>query len=407
MIARLLMLVTLLLPCVVYSADPTADLSVNVVPHGSAPPTPPAAAAAGYGTLAFDGDMAKGFNVGCSETPDHDWYVTTNRTLGGSCGNLTYPYNDNGQTVLNIEWSPESRGGLLGRTGVTTVSQYATYGHDFPINAYYECVVRMTPLKSMGPWFNCFMGNRWAIGDTAGHLDNEYDLTEFHGGYPDNQEVGGSINWNCGKVFTSTCYWGGAFFGNIATKVPGFDPEQYHKYGYLLQQTSATNIHGCSYVDDIQLSCGDTSLDSREQDQRNLLILDISNACDFDEGAYECMNESINGVQDDGVGNTQVLVGWDVYVRAWRISISGVQGATNANGVFKWWPDQPDGSCFPNCSFHIYNENVEPIKYGPAPYVSGTGVLNPFTHSNMMVKSFRVWSCPDWATKECSQFNPH
>jgi hypothetical protein len=383
------------------TTSPTRNMRVDITPTPGIP-VPPQATTAGFTTLAFNGDMAASFNVGCVEESGHDWYVLTQRALASSCNFLTWPFNDAGNTVLKIDWTTSAHGSLLGRTGVTTTSDNGTFGRDFPINAYYECITRMTPLASLGPWFNCFMLGRQTIHAPGNQLDNEYDINEFHGGYFFQEEVGGVINWNCGGNFTPTCYQDGAFFGDISNTVPGFDPTQYHKYGMLLKQTSPTNIHTCGYVDDVQMACGDSSLDARERVQRNYLILDVSNSCNFDEGSFDyCMNQSVTSLTNDA-GNIRVGAPFPQWFFNWQISISGVTGTTNANGIFNWSNDSlPVSACAPNCTIHIKDKNTNvPIPFGPGPYTGG-GVFNAFTGSSMYVKSFRVWSCASWLTTEC------
>src|SRR5690348_17908330 len=98
-----------------YAADPSGGVSVQVVPADQAPPPPsstipPQAAAQGFTTLAFDGDMTKGFDVSCNNpaTEDHQWYIGGHGVLSGSCKNLTYPHVDetDGSRVLDINFGP-------------------------------------------------------------------------------------------------------------------------------------------------------------------------------------------------------------------------------------------------------------------------------------------------------------
>src|SRR5438132_7216373 len=133
MIRRLFFMAALLAPGLTYGADPSAPLSVQVVPPGVAPPVPAAAQTAGFAALAFDGDFSKAFDVSCDGTGQHDWYVMTNGALAGSCSNLTWPYNDSGANSLHIKWTTSTHGSLFGRVGMTTVSNTGSFGHDFPI----------------------------------------------------------------------------------------------------------------------------------------------------------------------------------------------------------------------------------------------------------------------------------
>ena len=73
---------------------------------GSDPSVPQPATAQGFTTLAFDGDMTKGFDVSCDNpaTADHQWYLGGYGVMWGSCKNLTYPHIDetDGSKVLDI-----------------------------------------------------------------------------------------------------------------------------------------------------------------------------------------------------------------------------------------------------------------------------------------------------------------
>ncbi len=396
---------------------------------GQVPPVPAQATAQGFTTLAFNGDMTQSFDISCVNpaTSDHQWYLGANRTMASSCGNgaIVWPHTDetDGSTVLQLSWTPSNQHdpGILGRQGIATADFFGAHQTSFPINAYYECVMRYSSytLSHMAMWSNCWMVNASpAIINGSSSPTLEYDLTEFHGGYFNNQELGGTINWNC----RATCY-GMAWFGNPNTIIPGYDPSQFHKYGWLLYQTSAHNLHGKAYIDDILFSEGDIQLDDSQPDpdlaetkQRNFIIIDLTSGCNFDEGSTYCMNVSsgpdafhldVQNVYADGSGNTRITNG-NTYVwsNSFLLNISGVLGVTSPiNGN---WIVDCGGGC---TDFGIR----DPISGNPVPlvgtYTPGTGVLNNWNDTTLAdrayIKSFRVWSCPTWATTQCSAFNPN
>jgi hypothetical protein len=159
-------------------------------------------------------------------------------------------------------------------------------------------------------------------------LGLEFDLTEFHGGYPNNQELAGAINWNC----RNTCY-SMFYFGNFATKVPGYNPTKFHKYGWLLYQTSDTNLHGRAYIDDVLINEGDIQLyDSpiSETAQRNYILIHINAGCNWDEGGNYRFNMrpaaiyAANGTTHIDVGPAPV----SGQIR-FLMGISGVEGVTS------------------------------------------------------------------------------
>jgi hypothetical protein len=418
MIKRSLFALALLAPCLAYSAHPRGTVSVEVVPAGAAPTPPVQAQAQGFRSLAFDGDMTKGFDVSCANpaTGPHQWYLGANRTMAGSCTGLDYPHTDetDGSKVLNLHYGPANQqdGGILSRLGIATADFHGAHQTSFPINAYYECTMRYDAysLSHMAMWSACWFVNASTaviLGNSSPTL--EYDLTEFHGGYPNNQELAGAINWNCRQ----TCYTM-AWFGNAKDKIPGYDASKFHKYGWLLYQTSATNLHGRAYIDDVLINEGDIQLyDSpiSETAQRNYILIHINAGCNWDEGGNYCMNQkgshavTIQKVSADSSGNTRIRTPNPyVWTNSFLLGITEVQGVTSPiNG--NWWVD-----CAGQCQdFGIYDPVThQPIKFA-GQHVPNTGVLNDWNDTDhemhAYIKSYRVWSCAKWATTQCSTYN--
>jgi hypothetical protein len=407
-----------------YGADPSGSVSVEVVPAGSAPSVPAQAQAQGYTTLAFDGDMTKGFDMYCGDpfanaTEAHQWYGGGAGTMASGCSTVRYPHTDetDGSKVLDIVFGPNTyTGSILTRQGIATSDYFGAHQTTFPINAYYECTTRIDPvsLSHMALWEACwFVNDAFPRGQSGGNLGIEFDLTEFHGGYTQGETVGNAINWDC----RSSCQqWG--WGGDIRTKIPSYDGSKFHKYGMLIYQTSATNMHIRSYVDDVLLGEGDAQIFNNgtfdEAKQRNYILIHMNAGCNWDEGlASECSNGSIANVYSDG-GNTHVQFSGGTqlcYTQQFLMGITGVQGVTSPiNGNWSVsCPAQGQGGCCSN--FLIY----QPLTQNPIPfsgtYVANTGKANQWDDSahlyHTYVKSYRVWSCDKWATTQCSKFNPN
>jgi len=63
MVKKLYLITALFVPCLAYAADPSASLSVQVVPPQSGPTIPTQAAAQGYTTLALNADFTQGISA--------------------------------------------------------------------------------------------------------------------------------------------------------------------------------------------------------------------------------------------------------------------------------------------------------------------------------------------------------
>jgi hypothetical protein len=290
-----------------------------------------------------------------------------------------------------------------------------TSGHKttFPINAYYECTVRMDAysISHMPMWHNCW-GVNIETADPAFPSSMEYDFTEFHGGYAQSEVVGSAINWPCGGGGNcNPVTWG----GNLANYIPGFDPAQFHKYGVLNKQVDANTLHVEAYVDDVFIHGGNMTLDfDINKRQRNYIVVDLTAGCTWIEGSPRpCSNLQITNVRADANGNTEIVTPNATSFDSgyWLINIQGVTGVTSPiNGNYgannynhAWWlPGQP--CVIPNtntpqtdCYITVLND----VGGAPIPFTgtyTGGGVVNKWVDPGMQVfvKSFRVWSCPTW-----------
>jgi len=375
----LFLVAALLVACDVYAADPGASLSVEVVPPGSGPTIPSQAAAHGYTTLVLDADFTRGSHASIycgsdasQEAPGYDWYIGVRGGLASGnvpCGGNTYPYNDNGINVLRIENGDCCYGGVLGRNGLSGTSFYGTYGRDYPLNAYYECTIRLdrSDLDNLPVWANCFAGDRHtAQGRTPYPPDPSYndlglelDINEIHGKHGgctggNCDQVAGIINWNCGgpKFWQQPgCVWGNGVFGAAIRKADAsFDPANYNTYGMLIKQTDANHYMVCGYINNHQTRC------SSQQ------TINCNTCGGIADNTALCPDVTVFG------GNTGCYVAFERPTPLLTLTGQYPDGSEGMNGNTDW---------------------------------------SAGARAHMYVKSFRVWSCEAWQTTQCSPYNPN
>jgi len=377
------------------------------------PPAPPQAVAAGYSTSADNSDFSQEFDISCDGSGNHRWYSMN--TWLTDCSSLIWPYADGADgVVLREHWTVYTQQGSefsrVGIQGINNGSGYNAISRNYPLNGYFECTVKMGPFAVVGPWFDCFM---WGVqGHNASGGVFETDIQESHGG--DKTETGplaiasDIINWAAGPFCTGCGY---ASNGPVQ-----FDPTQYHKYGALLQRVGQDTERMTFFIDDVQQGTPlDFPLVPDTKQQRHYAIIDTTVGCSSgSEGYWGCTNVPIADVSDNGAGTTRITVTTTSGAGGcfghptgctqenYITYISGVGGATNANGHFRMdFIDDPQ-TCTA-CRFDIYEQDTgAAIPFGPGAYVAGTGTWNPIPSVDMYVKSWRVWSCVDWATTQCN-----
>ena len=442
LITPLLFAAALFLPSLAHGADPSANLSVQVVPPGSGPTLPPQAAAQGFTTLALNADFSQGIDIDCEgagkETQEHQWYTGMQGVVASDCGTglnpatnpngpIMWPFKDpvTGDTVVNIRRTTTpststyqgNMGGVLGRVGITTKSFFYNHGTSYPINLYVECVERIWPVDVMGMWSNCWGGGN------AQNLE-EIDLNEIHSSGSQDYGNPNALWWKWDQC-------GGCAEGpgvRIITAEPNWRPDdRYHKYGILVYQTSATNVRFCGYIDDIQVGCHDVAATEAELSHGTswLLSMTTGNPC-CGEGAWAFVDAPITGVGFAN-GTTYVDVGGVFAINScclqkdYGVRVSGT--GTSADGYWSWNQDGTRIYLYGNggTNQRSTGTNQSPCCGGGSPVPltgtwSGGGTFNlpgagtgggrghdhAFNHS---VKSFRIWTCADWRTTQCSQFN--
>ena len=279
MIKKLFFMAALLAPGLAYGGNPSANLSVQIVPSG--PAVPAAAQAAGFTTLAANYDFSQPFYATQSNWLDCG---ANNDSLPWHVGNpgisLTeFPCNINqradpvtGDTVMDFQYltSYNSYGqtGQFNTIGAQTINNgTGTVTVSFP-NFYVEAAYRVGPPycgshNAGGP------NGVWSWG-TVGPL--EMDFTE---------------------LWTSDCGYGDAAGANHANNspLPGYASYQpnnlppgwiqtaYHRYGTLLTSDGSTSAKACFFVDDILQSpaCGEANFTPGQYASRNYLIASATN----------------------------------------------------------------------------------------------------------------------------------
>jgi hypothetical protein len=294
MIRKLLFVTsTLVLPYLAYAADPSASLSVQVVPAESGPTAPAGAQAAGYTTLALNSDfthqLPSNWLGGCAvagngapvgdfyqDDTGHTWWLNIWWSYNyQSCNTVQRADPDFGGLVLDMPWTVDN-----GYNNIGTVLQSASWDYhgptqgnygtanSFPIGSYYEVVARISPSSAAGTYM---VLNTWGpdgIVDQNCGCQMEWDVMETD----DN---------NLGLYDSAVHNWGAG--GSSWILSPGnwhLDPSQYNTYG-LRVTTDGTNAEGCTYINNVFQACAAMpgGIGPKEVNGRNFLVL--QNACDY------------------------------------------------------------------------------------------------------------------------------
>jgi hypothetical protein len=314
MIRKLMYLTTLLLPLlpgVAHCADPSADVSVNVVPAG--PSAPAGAAAAGFTTLALNSDftqqMPAGWLGGCANPGDytpvnnaddgkpHSWWLNlwwSQNYYSCAVGQVADPAF--GGLVLDMPWWVDNAYGNVGTVLETASWDYNANGgwpaspqgqsNDYPNNAYYEVTLRQTPigagvysvLNTWGP-----LGIAPAMNSNGSSQTIEWDAMEIETGNIGHSDAA-VHNWGNSGTAGGFLWCGIVGTGCGGFPAPGglpsnFDTSQYHTYGMRVT-SDGTNMEGCAYVDNKLINCIPVTLNAFQKvSGRNFLVL--QNACDW------------------------------------------------------------------------------------------------------------------------------
>ena len=133
------------------------------------------------------------------------------------------------------------------------------------------------------------------------------------------------------------------WFGNLATKISGFDPSRFHKYGMLINQTDTNTVHIAGYVDDVLINEGTTTIGNSPniKMQRNYLVVDLTGACNWDEGGVDyCTNQPFRTSSLTPTGIRMFRRPTPTMTTSFAIGITGVTGVTSPiNGNFGFKQD--------------------------------------------------------------------
>ena len=298
MLKHVLLAAALLAPALAYSASPSTNLSVQIVPAATPTPppsptppppppstglTPPAgAAAAGYTTLAlnidFTGATTSSYNgtafnaqnlsawLDCAGASNPIFWENGFSSNAPPCSAFNI-VNDNGTTALDMTYLLSYWPNSLTSSIQTVNPTNNSLQHNFPQDVYYEITFRMSSqtvnscpsgggLCLFGTFFTWVFGNgssapmEWDIVETWSNgaaTNGAIDHQGSHGGQP----------------------MGPNYYGCCA------DFTQYHTYADRVTTDGNNNWAGCSYLDNTVLGCNKSGFSGDQQTQRNIISANI------------------------------------------------------------------------------------------------------------------------------------
>jgi hypothetical protein len=254
MIKKLLFTAALLVPGLAYGGNPSADLSIQIVP-ASGPAVPAAAQAAGFTTHTIADNFQDGsWNnpatwLDCAGASSPKYYMQwAGFAVQAPCSSVSLATDPvGGQLALRLHWQDSyygSKGGSAQAQGsLIETADGNGVGRNIPYNFYVEIVARQSLYSShnnMALWS--------ANSAPAGNTHFEYDGLETF--YPDVNNDAAIHNWDAGFHNYS---WQGCL------PVRGcVDWTQYHKVAWRLTSDGVTGQFACSYVDDAVQNCQST-----------------------------------------------------------------------------------------------------------------------------------------------------
>ena len=302
----------LLAPSLAYSANPTAGLSVQVVPTA-----PAEALAAGFTMLAANYDFSQSLYatqsnwLDCNGTKDSlTWHagepgIGPNSQVACNINQGTDPSTS--ETVMHLQYLASYGSGITsGQTrwmGMETRNENDKHVNVSFNNFYIESVYRIAATNSDNASGQLDGPNSvWVWNQGTGGGTFEVDITELYadrGGYADS----GASNHAGG---------GGTFYQSYASnKLPsGYSETAYHKYGALITSDGSTHTYVCGFVDDIQ--------------QGSCLDLNIAGA---DPSMFMTKSWLVMSMENH---NVQPSVNYDLYVK--YINVWTCSAITPCNG---------------------------------------------------------------------------
>ena len=267
----------LLAPVLAYGASPSTDLSVQIVPAAS-PISPPSNGIAcdigpNYMGSIPAAAQAAGFTH-CAANYDFTNSAYSNTATWLDCAGASFPqwtfYGDNpsvpcsrvfmtsdgGVQVLDIQYNPSTDGGTGSTNGTNSIQTSGSNNNSdisqalftVPTGKYVEFVVRTDAnlQNNNGCSDGCEMNDFWTWGGNGNPNFIEWDFLEEYS----NTNGNGGI-WHP---------WGGGNAGISGLAEPGqqggYDPTQYHTYGFRIANDTSGDVAVCNYLDGTQLSNG-------------------------------------------------------------------------------------------------------------------------------------------------------
>jgi len=283
-IKELFFTAALLVPSLAYAGNPSASLSVQVIPAGSAPA---GAQAAGYSTLAFHSDFTQPFYSNLSNWLDCAGAASPQWWIGGGNGQSPPPcsrismINDGGMQVMDMRFTAADAGSLgTVLTTLNALGQRYSQGVDFPNGAYWQATFRVLPNGLNNNPFGTLIAAWWSWSDTgqsSGTAFQERDFLEEYGTGCCHNDAG-LVEWNAPSGQTNVLLAG---FGQPEYQI---DPTVYHTIAARVTQDGRTNEAMCLYIDGVLQNCrdmigagntGGSAITSSQLNQRNYPILQI------------------------------------------------------------------------------------------------------------------------------------
>lgn len=280
MIKKLLFTAALLSPGIAYAQNPSADLSVQVVPAGSGPiacdigpaytgSIPRVAQAAGFTKCAANYDFAQPFFSNTTtwfQCPDNGSSLANNASStallywqhtgggpDGPCSDINM-ITDGGSQVLDLTFTPTDFDNQVGGGYINVVSRSGynnpnSAGFHFPNGSFIEAVDRITAASytSVAADNGALLGGPWEYGNNSqNQCIIEFDWQELYKNQQNNN--GGSIE-HCPGNFKAQ-FWEPSG-QNIQA---GYDATTYNTYGHLATQDNNGNLSVCLYLNGTPLS---------------------------------------------------------------------------------------------------------------------------------------------------------
>jgi hypothetical protein len=343
MIKQLLFTTALLVPGLAYAANPSADLSVQVIPAraagtcGATGQAATDAAAAGFNTVALCNDFTTPIPNTVGTGLPGNWLDCT---YGGPSGAVWYFgstwYGQDPATCSNVVQTTDPVGNLAldipiiyskliqGNTSSGYIMMKTTSFSDdrSPTSGYFPFMYQEITFRfDQTPSFN--VGAFW---------DWNSNYNPF--AERDSWECGGFIGQKCNTE--ATLWNSGGYDGYWAnSNVPfstSFDPTQYHTWGVLWTGDGNGNYSACTYVDGVRNSChldanpvgaNASAASVRERLQLEHALYD--NVCTAD-GNWSCLPNF--GTRHMYIKNVKVLS-----CPSWTSTSAMCNGTTN-NGNF-------------------------------------------------------------------------